>query len=114
MTTIAWDGKTLAADSRCTAGGFHYEVSKICRLSDGRIYAGSGEITDYEQVKSWLDGKTSKPDTKEFQAVIVDLTGQLWRIEDKIAPFKVFSRFPAIGSGRDYAMAAMHYGRSAR
>ena len=37
MTTIAWDGTTLAADRRITSGTVTYSTTKIRRTSDGRL-----------------------------------------------------------------------------
>jgi hypothetical protein len=37
MTTIAWDGKTLAADKCAWHWSLKFRISKLRRLNDGRI-----------------------------------------------------------------------------
>jgi len=54
MTTIAWDGKTLASDTRCNSGNVKFKVTKI-RKHRGHLigYAGLYDTgTDAEGVIS--------------------------------------------------------------
>lgn len=113
MTTIAWDGKTLAADTRGTAGGMPWQTIKASRLKDGRLYGGSGALEDVEAVRTWLETGGDKPAVKDFVAILIE-DGQCFRLEDKLIKMPVKSPFHAIGSGRDYAIAAMHLGKTAR
>lgn len=114
MTTCAWDGKSLAADSRAVTGGFCYRVCKASKLKDGRLYAGSGSAEECEAVRIWLESGGDKPTVKDFVGMVIGADGSIWRLEDKIVQFQVHEKFHAIGSGRDYAIAAMHMGKSAR
>lgn len=114
MTTIAWDGKTLAADTRATAGGFAFGNDKAVRLKDGRLYAGSGSAEDCEAVRIWLETGGDKPTLKDYVGLVIGSDASIWRYEDKLVPFQVTSPFHAVGSGRDYAIAAMHMGKTAR
>lgn len=113
MTTIAWDGKTLAGDTRSTAGGFAYQTTKVFKLPDGRLYGACGAAEEGEAVLQWLVLGGDKPQVKDFCAILIE-DGKCFRLEDKLIKFQVDSPFHAIGSGRDYAMAAMHYGKNAR
>lgn len=46
MTTIAWDGKTLAADRRVTCGGVtDAKVHKIVRREDGALAGSAGNTS---------------------------------------------------------------------
>lgn len=111
MTTIAWDGKTLAGDTRCVAGGFCFGTVKIWRLTDGRLFGGSGNAEDCEAVRHWLEHpQEPKPTVKDFAGIVISPDGRCHRVEDKLFIFEVTTPFHAVGSGRDYAMAAMHYG----
>jgi len=112
MTTIAWDGKSLAADTRCTTGGMPWQTTKAVRLKDGRLFAASGAGEDCEAVRTWLEGG-EKPTPKDFVAILIE-NGECIRMEDKLVKMRVESPFHAVGSGRDYAIAAMHYGKTAR
>lgn len=113
MTTIARDGKTLAADTRSTSGGMPWDCIKAYRLSDGRLYAASGAAEECEAVFAWLENGGDRPAVKDFFALLIE-HGKCFRLEDKLVKIPVASKFHAVGSGRDYAMAAMHYGKSAK
>lgn len=114
MTTCAWDGKSLAADSRGTSAGCPFINTKAYRLKDGRLYAGSGDAQDCTAVRLWLESGGEKPTVKDFVAMVIGADGSIWRYEDKLVPFQINQPFHAIGSGRDYALAAMHMGKTAR
>lgn len=114
MTTIAWDGRTLAADTLATAGGLAYGIVKAVRLKDGRLYAGSGAAEDCQAVLNWLYSGGEKPTVKDYAGIVIGADLSIWRYEDKLVPFPVTDRFHAIGSGRDFAIAAMHMGKTAR
>lgn len=119
MTTVAWDGKTLAADSRCTSSGLAYNVTKVWRLSDGRLFGATGTMSYASAVKDWLNGEGPKPEgVKEFTGIrirwgadspVIELCDEnlcFYAIEPELKQF-------ALGSGRDYALAAMALGKSA-
>jgi len=114
VSTIAWDGHTLAADSQCTIGAMPCQTIKIRKLADGRLYGHTGNAEDGAAVFHWLETGGEKPEVKDFAALLVGINGQLSRLEDKLVAFPVNSPFHAAGSGRDYAIAAMHLGKTAR
>jgi hypothetical protein len=115
MTTLAWDGKTLAADSRATSSGMPYKIVKIFVLADGSLFAGSGDYGQIIAVKHWLENPDSqKPNADDFAGLLVTPEGVLFKLEETLGLLPVYEAFHAIGSGRDFAMAAMHCGRTAR
>lgn len=117
MTTIAWDGKTLAADSRATSNGMPYKAVKIFTLSDGSIFAGSGDYGQVCAIRDWLydlENPKSKPNADDFAGLIVSPRGDAFRLEAALIRLPIHEAFHAMGSGRDFAMAAMHCGRTAR
>ena len=61
----------------------------------------------------WLEGG-EKPTVKDFAAMLIGPNKQCYRLEDKLVAFQVESSFHAVGSGRDFAIAAMHLGKTAR
>lgn len=116
MTTIAWDGRTLAGDQLADRGGLqHMVTTKVWRLDDGRLYGGSGDWPDVIAVRDWLNGKSDKPTViSDYAGILVGLDGSCEIVGARVdvrhpAPFPFF----AVGSGRDYAIAAMHLGCSA-
>jgi len=125
VTTIAWDGRTLAADSLIQGNRF-YNVQKIWKFDNGLIFAGSGERQNCMIVKAYLEeldrerfiNKTdfSRLPTKptipnDFSGIIV-VNKKAYRIENLIQPWELPSQF-ACGSGCDFATAAMALGKTA-
>lgn len=117
MTTVAFDGKTLAADKRATSGNNISTVTKIRRIGD-LLVGGSGDLDFVLSMMEWIEkGRdiaafpTHQRDKDDWQTVLV--------IEKDGTP-SVYNRTPhpiryeqpnvAIGSGRDFALAAMHLG----
>jgi|AraplaDrversion2_2_1032049.scaffolds.fasta_scaffold00773_51 ATP-dependent protease HslVU (ClpYQ) peptidase subunit len=120
MTIIAWDGKTLAADKRGTVAGMGYAVTKIHRLPDGLV-AFSGGGAHAAELLNWFHGSRN-PDTYPRRdddsgagALHIDAQGRVF-MYSAANPFpeRIESPYFARGSGRDYAMAAMHLGCDAR
>lgn len=114
MTTAAWDGETLAADTMGTSGGFRISTPKARRLKDGRLFCGSGDAQDSEAVRIWLESGGEKPSVKDWVGILIGADASIWRMEEKLFQFQILDRFHAIGSGRDYAIAAMAMGKNAR
>lgn len=107
MTTIAWDGKTIASDSQ-SAGTYvdQHGATKIVKR-DGKIIAGSGR---FSTVCEYFDGNTEFDDESYF-IEIDQKTGKARVIEAKGSyPIKPPQD---IGSGCDFAMGAMLAGKSA-
>lgn len=114
MTTIAFDGTTLAADTMANSGGMRRSVSKIFKLDDGRLFGAAGEYQNVLMALEWLNKGGERPAlTDDFTGLLVDLQGQCFRYEHKLYPSLIAERFTACGSGRDFAIAAMHLGKSA-
>ena len=115
MTTIAWDGQTLAGDCQCSL--FRGQNVKIHRLPSGSLYGGSGEVGALYAVKDWLTahGEGEKPKCSEhFHAIVIDKYGKVFALEDNLIFMPITDRpFFAVGSGREFAMAAMFLGQTA-
>ncbi|MBB5190094.1 hypothetical protein HNQ50_000804 [Silvimonas terrae] len=123
MTTIAFDGKTLAAD-RCNVVGA-MRLTPMCKIDGAgdplRWFASCGRVDDGELVLQWITNGR-KPDERpklgdDFNGLLVEFipefeTAVAVKYEETLIPLAVRPPF-AIGSGAAYAMAAMALGKSA-
>lgn len=118
MTTCAWDGTTLASDTRCTCDiEYVGNESKIFRI-DGRLVAGAGATTGIRKFLSWYE-KDRRVKTYptfvegediEMMTITEDGQASLWTRHGLgcklVAPC-------AIGSGQRFAIGAMLAGKTA-
>jgi len=112
MTTIAWDGKSLAADRQTSM--FRGACTKVVRLACGHLFGSSGDLRDGVSVQKWLEGGGEKPKVSDsFHAILIEF-GTLYVLEENLSRIKYDRPFFAVGSGRDFAMAAMLLGKTAR
>lgn len=112
MTTIAFDGKTLAGDTQTSM--YRGAATKVHRLTDGRLYGACGQLQDAIAVLEWLEGYGEKPKVEDgFHAILIK-DGECFTLENKLVKVGHGRKIFAVGSGRDFAMAAMHLGKSAR
>ena len=120
MTVIAWDGTTLAADRRACMGSLVATTTKIFRVR-GCLVGYSGDACFGEEVLAWFrageDPATfpaCQRDKDDYAVLLVIRpNGKVQRYERTPHPVSFDSRCHATGSGRDFAMAAMHLGLSA-
>lgn len=120
MTTIAWDGNTLAADKQNTSHGLPRTTTKIYRVR-GELIALTGGTHCYALLE-WFKGPR---EPKEWpRGSNDDDCGNVIRIcRDGIFVYNgagfphaepLEDKFMAFGSGRDFAIAAMHMGATAK
>lgn len=123
MTVIAWDGTTLAADKRAALSGYPATVTKISRSLTGELIAISGDLDTGRALAEWYvygADKAAFPDNRDpgggCRAVlmVVRLDKTIVRYEREPVALLFEDKFSAMGSGRDYALAAMHLGFDAR
>lgn len=120
MSVIAWDGKTLASDKRACIGTLIMTTTKIFRSRDALVaYAGSAD--GGEEMLAWFSAGSdpekfpvSQRDKDSWAGLLVVWpNGDIWKYESTPYPVKFHSQIFAIGSGRDFALAAMHCGKTA-
>ena len=123
MTTVAFDGKTMAADTLAT------DVWGMKEVQNGKIQLGKDFLIGFAgetgQVMRWwksvshmyleelleagyvpYDKDTNDP------SIVIGANGGCYRhVAGLFLPTS--RQFHAVGSGRDYALAAMHLGRDA-
>jgi hypothetical protein len=120
LTIIAWDGKTLAGDRAATNCGYHNTVKKIHRVPGGLVgLCGDGDGA--QDLLAWFRagrpaGEYPKCQTTDDRgsAYFVDAEGVLWSYDKTVNAARYEQKFAAMGSGRDYALAAMYLGHDAR
>ena len=120
MTCIAWDGKTLAADKQATNNGLRRTTTKIHRVGSSLV-AFSGGLDQGMLMLEWVRGgyvradfPPSQRDKDDWTPVMVIAPDRVVRVYERTPTPMVFEdRCYAMGSGRDYAMAAMHLGCNA-
>ena len=121
MTVIAWDGKSIAADKRATNYGLHRKTTKLRKLSNGQVIAWVGDQDCGMALSKWYDEGANPDKWPKFQGekerwaqLIVAHGHRCWQYEREPFAVLVEDPFSAWGSGRDYALAAMLLGKSAK
>lgn len=120
MSTIAWDGYTLAADKQATSGNLKAKCSKMLSLNDGTVLATAGSLAEGYSLFDWyVEGADRdmypgfQNDSERWTSLIVALpNGKCFEFEQAYHPLPVKGK-SAWGSGRSYALAAMEMGADA-
>lgn len=112
MTTIAWDGITLAGDTQCNST-IKRRVDKVFQIKEKLFFGGSGLYEDCLLVRDWLMYGGNKPDLDDNFSGIIIRDGTAFRIEQKLMESHIQESHHAVGSGSSYAMMAMHLGKTA-
>ena len=123
MTTIAWDGKILAADRQRTNGNTCQLARKLFICGDF-VYGATGMMADIPVIRRWLEGGAKfeeRPECDDSEGgdaglVIrkVDLALFLLQGKRRYALIDLPGGPIATGSGVDFALAAMACGKGAR
>lgn len=120
MTCIAWDGKTLAADKMACSVGYGNTVTKVYRLKSGGIAGFAGDGDGAMALLAWLessrDAAAYPPGQKDndTSALVIAPGGAVLSYGKTPFPQRIECQRYAMGHGRDFALAAMHLGKSAR
>ncbi len=131
MTTIAWDGKTLAVDAQANRADMVRHAIKYRRIPPdhpvelvtgaGAVMAATGSLEYGLALFSWvLDDRMDPAKWPQFQAdrndwcrlIIVSKTRAM-HYEMLPHAQDMLDQFGAFGSGRDFAMGAMAMGADA-
>lgn len=114
MTTVAARFSTLeiAADSCVSGDDSHYLIEKLRRGKDS-IYGGCG---DFEKLLKFYQTIESSGDLdSDTDVTILELRHNgIWIYESCIIPARIKNDFWAVGTGANYAIAAMHLGKTPR
>jgi ATP-dependent protease HslVU (ClpYQ) peptidase subunit len=120
VTTIAWDGRTLAADKLATSpSGVASTVTKIRRLKNGTLLAWHGPCESGLMVADWYERGADAKDWPECQKdnnatlIVVQPNGKVFEYESLPVAQAIEDIFMAWGSGRLAALGAMMMGADA-
>lgn len=118
MTTIAYANGIMAGDKQANIGdnGKHGRVTKVFKIN-GCLIGFSGHSDVAMALLRWFSGGCKDEDWPELQyenrdcaMLVVEESGVVKMYERYPIPIVMEHKFHAIGSGRDFAMAAMHLG----
>lgn len=120
MTTIAYKNGILAGDKQTTHGKVSVRTRKVHKIGDWLV-GGAGDTAHLHEMHEWIregmDPKTLPAFQRDtgscVEILMVDKAGKLFMLENSHVLYEVEQQFFAIGSGRDFALAAMHLGKSA-
>jgi len=113
VTTVAWDGKTLAADRRMAG---YMTTCKIFPIPGGYV-AGAGTMDQLVEVAAWLQeggDKPRLPDDPESEFIVVRGSEAFWLSWPYLREVRIREPFAALGSGSEYALGALAMGADAR
>lgn len=118
MTIVCFKGGILAADKQSTFAGLGWRTTKIRRMPDGSIAGAAGDTGVCRALMNWYESGAdleSYPDKKnKCSLLVVGVDGKVWLYDGTPHPIEIEDKVYAMGSGRDYAVAAMHLGCSAK
>ena len=117
MTVIVWDGKTLAADKRSESVGLRRTVTKIRRIR-GHLVGTAGNAARGRELMGWWEAGADPKALPAWQQqndefvdmVVITPSREVLKFERSGYPIHFEDATFAMGSGRDYALAAMHLG----
>ncbi len=121
MSTIAWDGKTLAADRQTSSNNTAFTCHKIRKLSSGEIAGFVGSYGQGLMLVQWYEAGADPATYPKFQEnkddwtilVIVKPSGQIFEYEQLPVAIPLLDRLSAWGSGGKIALGAMAAGQTA-
>lgn len=122
MTTVAIDlsKKTMAADSKASLGwNVSFETQKLWQRSDGALAGFSGDLAAGLIFVDWfMSGLKKKsapkyPEGLSFNAIVLTDDGCFFYDSSNVA-CPMLSKYFAIGSGSEVAIAAMKMGKSVK
>ncbi|MCR2797936.1 hypothetical protein [Enterobacter kobei] len=116
MTTIAFDGTHIAADTLISDNGCVYGYTSKIHQVKGGVLATSGGLVDITLAIDWFNAgrpAEAKPTLESFYAIFIPDVGQPQEYGERLVPLFVVIPW-AGGSGRDFALSAMKLGKNCR
>lgn len=120
MTTVAWDGKMMAADSATVAGTVKFSTATKLYEVDGFLLGLAGPRDSAQAFLAWFtcgrreaDFPVSQRGDNWADNIIITPTGQLIRYEQTPFCMEYPNQIMAVGSGAQLALGAMAAGKNA-
>lgn len=120
MTTIAFDGKTLAADCQTNMGSVALRTKKLRQFSNGHIGGASGPAGECEAVMDWYEAGAKFADFPKDEDDKWCDVGLLVGIDENHCVYYAASPYGSViydimatGSGQDPALVLMRAGYDA-
>lgn len=118
MTTIAWDGKTLAVDRASWQGHLCSDAQKLYRIDRLQAwYAAAGDEALVQRVIRWLRTGTSESIPEKEQehsfGLLVNERGEVFRVSGYLELAKIEKAPVSDGAGAPIAIGAMLAGADA-
>jgi ATP-dependent protease HslVU (ClpYQ) peptidase subunit len=119
MTTITWDGRTLAGDRQATSGGTPTTTTKVFKVKCKKkkyLVGFSGRLADGQAFLRFVErGFQDNPAIDTLTAMVIHEDGRVVTYDDTNAnPCDLgILKYWAAGSGADYALGAMAHGATA-
>lgn len=121
MTVIAWDGKTLAADKLMGFGTSHATVTKIHRIK-GALVGWAGESALGKACIEWVRNgclpeafpQGQRDTSRTGSLLVITPCGEIHHYAAEPYPLVIENKTYTVGSGGEYAEAAMFCGKTAR
>lgn len=121
MSVMAWDGLSIAADKQATCAGMRFTVRKLRVLPSSDVLCVVGDMDAGMMVMRWYEEgadpakwPSCQSHDKDWCRLFVANKLVLKVYERQPVSYEIDEPFFAHGSGRDYAMAAMACGKSAK
>lgn len=122
MTTIAWDGISLAGDGRVTSSSLILtdKHTKIHDAGDQLVGMAGDYAKSEEWLEAYLDGDLLEPLEEEeggdtgFVVLLVEKDGGSVAVSYNGGPLLQVGAPFAVGSGADFAVGAMSSGKTAK
>ena len=128
MTTITYKDGVMAADTQATMGDEKAYGAVKLFYTEKFLIGLSGNFSNVLPFQSWLKDTEQAVSSAGvlhqfwdsipafgdgFTAILVDTGGRIWNCGSTFPPVTLHRIYDAIGSGSDFAMAAMECGKSA-
>jgi hypothetical protein len=113
VTTVAFDGNTLAADTLITSDWKSAGHSKFHMFRNGSVGAFAGMWGKVQEAIKFLEGDAESAPDDDWDAIVLRTDGTAWVIDAEGCHLDITGKHYAIGSGAQFALGAMACGRDA-
>lgn len=120
VTVLAWDGTSLAADRQVTRSGQRGSITKLLRLDTGEVLSWTGHLQNCLGMQHWYlagakpcEWNNYRVDPESHAELVILSEDGLWTFGGPYG-IKVEDPFIALGSGSEYALAALAMGATAK